>query len=137
MAKAIIARIRETEAALVAAGSADLAAIQRHLAAGSAAMEEAVSFVVANVGTDIRGVYAGSVPYLKLVGVVTGGWQMARAALAAQRLLKAGNSDVPFLEAKIATARFYADQILSQALGYRAAVIAGSAGVMALSEDQF
>jgi hypothetical protein len=68
---------------------------------------------------------------------VLGGWQMARAALIADQKLKAGEGDAKFYQAKIATARFFADHILSQASGYRAAIIDGSAGVMALAEDQF
>jgi 3-(methylthio)propanoyl-CoA dehydrogenase len=46
---------------------------------------------------------------------VTGGWLMARSALAATQLLKSGGGNAPFLKAKIATARFYAEQILPQA----------------------
>ncbi|MDO8301169.1 acyl-CoA dehydrogenase [Lacisediminimonas sp.] len=137
VARGIIGQIRETEAALAASGSTDAAAIRTQLAAGSAALEEVVAFVVANVRTDIHGVYAGSVPYLKLVGIVAGGWQMARAALAAQRRLQAGTGDASFMQAKIATARFFADHILSQAAAYRSAILAGSAGVMTLSEEQF
>jgi 3-(methylthio)propanoyl-CoA dehydrogenase len=37
----------------------------------------------------------------------------------------------------VATARFYADQVLVQAPGLRDTVVNGAAGVMALSEDQF
>jgi butyryl-CoA dehydrogenase len=66
-----------------------------------------------------------------------GGWQMARAALIAEQKLQAGEGDAKFYRAKIGTARFFADHILSQASGYRTAIVAGSAGVMALSEDQF
>jgi butyryl-CoA dehydrogenase len=43
-------------------------------------LEAVVDFVVANVKSDIKSVFAGSVPYLKLAGMVLGGWQMARAA---------------------------------------------------------
>jgi butyryl-CoA dehydrogenase len=87
--------------------------------------------------TDIKGVFAGSVPYLKMAGIVLGGWQMARAALIAADRLKAGEGDTRFYEAKVATARFYADHILPQSLAYRTAIIAGGQGVMALAEDQF
>ncbi|WP_151448271.1 acyl-CoA dehydrogenase [Lacisediminimonas profundi] len=137
VARAIIGQIRETEAALAAAGSGDLVAIGTQLVAGSLALKEVVDFIVANMKSDIRGVFAGSVLYLKLAGIVAGGWQMARAALVAQRQLQAGEGDAAFLKAKIATARFFADHILSQAAGYRAAIVSGSAAVMALTEDQF
>jgi hypothetical protein len=82
-------------------------------------------------------VFAGSVLYLKLAGIVLGGWQMARAALAARRKLDGGDGDAAFYRAKIATARLFADHILSQAEGLRHAIVDGSAGVLALDVDQF
>ena len=136
-AKGIIAQVRKTEAELSACTSDDLAAICQRLSAGSRALEDVVDFVVANIKSDIKGVFAGSVLYLKLAGVVLGGWQMARAALIADRKLKAGEGDVKFYQAKIVTARFFADHILSQAVAYRTAIVEGSAGVLALAEDQF
>jgi butyryl-CoA dehydrogenase len=136
-AKGILAQVRKTEEELSASASADLAPIRKQLAAGSKALEEVVDFVVVNMKSDIKGVFAGSVPYLKLAGIVFGGWQMARASLAAERKLKAGEGDMQFYKAKIATARFFADHILSQAPAYRTAIIEGSSGVLALAEDQF
>ncbi|MGE5622845.1 MAG: acyl-CoA dehydrogenase [Bacillota bacterium] len=136
-AKGILAQVRRTEEELSASSSADLAAIRSRLAAGSKALEEVVDYVVANIKSDIKGVFAGSVPYLKLAGIVLGGWQMARAALVAERKLQAGEGDAKFYQAKIATARFFADYFLSQAAAYRAAIVEGSAGVLALAEDQF
>ncbi len=137
VAKSIIAQVRETQGALAEVQGADFAAIRKQLEAGSAALEEVVDFVVANVKSDIKGVFAGSVLYLKLAGIVLGGWQMARAALVAQRKLDAGEGDAAFLRAKIATARFFADHILSGASGLRSAIVEGSAGVLALDVEQF
>lgn len=140
-AKAIIAQVRATEAALAAQctqhASADLAAIGKQLAAGATALEEVVIYVAGNMKSDIKAVFAGSVPYLKLAGIVLGGWQMARAALIAEQKLQAGVGEAKFYQAKIGTARFFADHILSQAAGYRTAIVEGSAGVLALTEDQF
>jgi butyryl-CoA dehydrogenase len=62
---------------------------------------------------------------------------MGRAALAAERRLAEPDADATFLEAKIATARFYADHVLAQAPGLRDTVVEGAPGVMALSEEQF
>ncbi|MGZ3238295.1 MAG: acyl-CoA dehydrogenase [Burkholderiaceae bacterium] len=136
-AKGIIAQIRKTEAELAASASADCAAIRKQLNAASTALEEVVTYVASNMKLDIKAVFAGSVPYLKMAGIVLGGWQMARAALIAEEKLKAGEGDAKFYQAKIATARFFADHILSQASGYRTSILEGSAGVLALSEDQF
>ena len=137
VARSIIAQVRATEAQLVGAKGDDLAAIHRQLAAGSAALESVVDFVVANVKSDIKAVFSGSVPYLKLAGIVLGGWQMARAALVAQQKLDAGEGDAAFLRAKITTARFFADHFLSQADGLRHSITEGSAGVLGLDEEQF
>ena len=102
-----------------------------------AAVAECVEWIVATFSTDIKAAHAGAVPFLMLMGVVCGGWQMARAALAAKRLLAAGEGDKSFLEAKIKTARFYADHVLSQAPGLRNTIVQGAPGVMALAEEQF
>jgi len=135
-AKGIIAQIRKTEAELAKFEQGDLAAIRKQLAAGSRALEEVVEFVVANARADIRAVYAGSVPYLKLAGTVIAGWNMARAALAAQAKIAAGDTD-PFYTAKVATARFYADHILTLAPGLRNSIVTGAEGALALTEEQF
>jgi hypothetical protein len=77
----------------------------------------AVRWILATGMQDLNAVLAGAVPFLHLCGVVCGGWQMARAALAAQRKLAAGDGDAAFYRAKVATARFFADQDLSRARG--------------------
>jgi 3-(methylthio)propanoyl-CoA dehydrogenase len=136
-AKGILAQVRRTEEELAAYASGDLAAIRNQLAAASKALEEVVNFVVANTKSDIKSVFAGSVTYLKMAGIVLGGWQMARAALIAERKIKAGEGDAKFYAAKIATARFFADHFLTQAQGLRTSIVEGSAGVLAMAEDQF
>jgi butyryl-CoA dehydrogenase len=93
--------------------------------------------MVANVKADIKAVFAGSVPYLKMAGVVLGGWQMARAALVSQQRLTAGEGDASFFKTKIATARFFADHYLSTAVASRDAIVDGSAGVLALEVEAF
>src|SRR3546814_6834580 len=88
------------------------------------AYEGAVAFMLEHAQTNIRAVYAASVPYLMLAGIVHGGWQMARAALACLRYLADGGSD-PFYRAKLSTALFYGAQILPRALSLSVAVRAG------------
>ena len=136
-AKSIIAAMRATEAELAGFTSGDLAAIRNQLAAGIKAYEDVVSYVVANMKADINAVFAGSVPYLMLTGTVAGGWQMARAALVAHQKLAASEGDTKFYQAKIATARFYADHILTRAPGLRSSIVDGAPGVMAMPEEAF
>ncbi|MCS0707823.1 acyl-CoA dehydrogenase [Massilia aurea] len=137
VARALIAQIRDVERQLGEAQNADFTAIAQRLQEGSAALEQVVEYVVANIRTDVKAVFAGSVTYLKLAGIVLGGWQMARAALAAQKRLDAGEGDAAFYRAKIGTARFFADHILSQAPGLRTSIVNGAAGVLALEIEQF
>ena len=81
--------------------------------------------------------HAGAVPFLKLMGIVCGGWQLARSALVAQQRLSEGKGDKAFYEAKIKTARFYGDHVLTQAPALRNTIVHGAAAVMALTEEQF
>ena len=90
---------------------------------GAQAVADCVDFIVAEKNP--RAAFAGAVPFLKLMGIVAGGWQMARAALAAERLLFQ-QGDKSFLQAKIATARFYGDHVLVQAPGLRDTVVKGA-----------
>jgi len=106
------------------------------LAKGIDAFEECVNWIVATFNTDIKAVHAGSVPYLMLAGIVTGGWQMGRAALVASKRL-AAEADKDFYAGKLATARFYADHVLSSAPGMRDSIVRGASGVMRLTEAQF
>nr|WP_198981540.1 acyl-CoA dehydrogenase [Herbaspirillum sp. ASV7] len=135
VAKGIIGQVRKTVAELQ--GEAALAPIALRLGEAADALEQVVDYVVGNVKSDIKAVFAGSVPYLKMAGVVLGGWQMARAAAVSASRLKSGEGDSKFYEAKLATARFYAEQILPQALAYRTAIVEGGQSVLALAEDQF
>jgi len=78
-----------------------------------------------------------AVPYLKLFGTVAGGWMMARAALVAQARLEDPGADHDFLEAKLVTARFYAEHVLPQASSLAREVTSGAASVLALDPARF
>ena len=134
VAKAIIAQVRATEARAGRKQGGDISPRSaRQLAAGQRGAGSGGRLHRAPTSRPTSSaVFAGSVPYLKLAGIVLGGWQMARAALVAQQKLDAGEGDASFYQAKIATARFFADHVLSQAGSLRTAIVGGSAGVMAL-----
>ncbi|MEX3635502.1 acyl-CoA dehydrogenase [Paraburkholderia sp. BR14320] len=136
VAKELLAGIAETVEALGAQQGAAFASMRTQLAEGQRALGSVVDFVVANAKGDPNAVFAGSVPYLKLAGIVLGGWQMARAQLAAAARR---DEDPAFHDAKIATARFYAEHVLPQAAALEVAIVSakGGEGVLALSEDQF
>ncbi len=137
VAKGIARQIVETEAALAKAGSAQALAVLKRLSAAREAFEQVVDFVVAGVKTQPNAVFAGSVPYLMLAGNLMAGWQLARALLIAEAQLAAGEADRAFLTAKVATARFYADHLLSRVPGTRDAIVEGADSVTALALEAF
>jgi len=135
-AQAILAQMDQTIALLADREGQAFTSMHRYLSAGSLSLARVVEFMVAKVKSDPNAVFAGSVPYLKLAGIVFGGWQMARALLVAS---DKRSDDEAFYGAKIATAQFFAEHILSQAPGIEASIVSGNGqeGYLALSEDQF
>jgi alkylation response protein AidB-like acyl-CoA dehydrogenase len=135
-AQAILAQMDQTIAQLAEREGQAFKSMHRHLSAGSLSLARVIEFMVAKVKSDPNAVFAGSVPYLKLAGIVLGGWQMARALLVAS---DKRSDDAAFYGAKIATAQFFAEHILSQAPGIEASIVSGDGqeGYLALSEDQF
>ena len=137
LAKNLLAQVAATAAELTSSGNAELVGMGQRLAAASADLKSIVEFIAANGKADIKAAFAGSVPYLKIAGIVFGGWQMARAAKIATAKLAEGGGDASFYKAKIATARFFADHYLSTSSAARIAIVEGSAGVLALADEQF
>jgi 3-(methylsulfanyl)propanoyl-CoA dehydrogenase len=99
-------------------------------------LEAATRWIVDTFPSDPSAVAAVSVPYLKLFGTVAGGWMMARAALIASEHLKRPDADREFLEAKLATARFYSEHELPKAAAFAREVIHGAGSVLALDPDR-
>ncbi|MEI7703671.1 MAG: acyl-CoA dehydrogenase C-terminal domain-containing protein [Deltaproteobacteria bacterium] len=132
----VMAEMSGVVAELEKAGSADLSSIAATLREAVAALEAAVQFVLTTFGTDVRRAAVGAGPFLMLFGTVAGGWQMARSALAAQRQIALGHGD-GFYRAKIATARFYADHVLTRASSLSRATVSGAEGALAIEDDHF
>ena len=136
-AKAVISQLKALDGELAKHSDLQIAAIRKRLAAAAVAADECITWIVNGAGQDVRAAYAGAVPFLKLMGITTAGWQMARAAVIAQKRLTAGGPDASFYQAKITTARFFADHFLSQVPGLRDQVVQGAASVLGLAEEQF
>jgi alkylation response protein AidB-like acyl-CoA dehydrogenase len=132
--------MQQTCATLEEQGSDDLAHIAKPLSRAIDALAQAAEYIVNHHGTDVRSVMVGSVPFLRLFGLVAGGWMMARAALLAQTHIDAGEAfdgDKDFYPAKLVTARFYADHVLSTAMGLARTVVNGGSSALDLPEDYF
>ncbi len=80
---------------------------------------------------------AASVPYMHLMGIVAVGMMWLRMATAAQRMLTAGEGDAAFLNAKLMTARFYAERIMPDSGALRRKLEGGAESLMALPVEAF
>ncbi|HYF21180.1 MAG TPA: acyl-CoA dehydrogenase, partial [Ramlibacter sp.] len=136
VAKAIAGQVEKTEGELARRDSAAARAVGRRLAAARKAFVDVVEFIAGSAKSQPNAAFAGSVPYLLLAGNLVAGWQLARSLLVAEDLAASGE-DVAFMQAKVATARFYADHILSRVPGMRDAIVEGAESVTALPVDAF
>jgi len=133
---ALIGEMCAVDAQLGGSDNLDFPAIRENLAVGIQALEQATQWMLQTIGRDPDAALGASVNYMMLTGYVCGGWQMARAALVARARLNAGE-DEDFCRAKIATARFYAEQILPKANALLTAVKSGASTALVLEEAQF
>ncbi|HEX4843409.1 MAG TPA: acyl-CoA dehydrogenase [Limnobacter sp.] len=134
--KALAAEMSRTVGQLNDLGSNHAKAVAARLDAARAAMLDVADFVCNNMKANPNAVFAGSVPYLKLAGITVAGWQMARALLAADAKLKAGETD-SFYSDKILTARFFADHVLNTVPGLRDSVVGGFESVTEMAVANF
>ncbi len=135
-ALALIAEMRTLDAGLAAAGDS-FAAMRVVYVQGVNALESATQWLVDHYRQHPEAAAAVAVPYLKLFGTVAGGWLMARAALVSRERLAAADADREFLEAKLATARFYLEHLLPQASALSQTVTTGAASTLALDPAAF
>ena len=132
----LIDEMRGLDAGLAAAGES-FAGMHRGYVQAVHALEAATHWLVDHYRQQPEAAAAVAVPYLKLFGTVAGGWLMARAALIARERLAAPGADREFLEAKLATARFYLEHLLPQAAALSQTVTSGAASTLALDPAAF
>jgi hypothetical protein len=118
------------------AGNAQLAAVAVNLKNGINSLSTAADWIIANYESDPAAVHAGSVPFLKLTGIVVGGWLMAKSAGIAAKRLDEGSGDT-FYNAKLATAQYFAAHQLPFAAAYAAEVTGGAQSTLGLAEELF
>ena len=135
--RSLLAKVAETLGEISAIDEPSCKAIATSLGASLKSISDASLWLGEHFMKDPRLPAAGAVPYLMCAGYVLGGWQMARAAIIAQRKLAGGEGDVDFYQAKLGTARFYAEHILPKARTLSYEITHGAESVFALSEAQF
>jgi alkylation response protein AidB-like acyl-CoA dehydrogenase len=80
---------------------------------------------------------AGAVSYMHLMGIVAVGLMWLRMASAAQAMLAAGEGEKAFLEAKLVTARFFAERIMPDTGSLRRKIEGGAESIMAMPVEMF
>jgi len=95
---------------------------------GVGLLESATRSLVGNIAAAPERALAVSVPYLKLCGLVMGGWLLAKSAAIAAAGRGAAGKD--FYQSKIRTAHFYAKHVFPQAMGLAKVVEEGAASVV-------
>jgi hypothetical protein len=129
--KTLLADVRTTVAELH--GHAELSTMAPWLEDALAAAETTTHWLATTNDPDDKA--AGATPYLRLMGLMLGGWLLARQAQAAAAMLARGEGDPKFLNAKISTARFYAEQLLPQGTALAGPVMRGASLLYAIPED--
>jgi acyl-CoA dehydrogenase len=133
---ALLEEMAGLDSELAAAGEA-LATVRSALAEGVARLRRGGEWLLENDSKDPNARGAAAVNLLMLAGTVVGVYEMARRALVAHAKLVEGTEERSFYEAKIVTARFYAEHLMPRAEAHLAGVVAGSDALMALDEAAF
>jgi len=123
--------------AAAAKGNPALEKIAGALEAALGDLQASTMWLMANGMKNPDNAGAASVPYMHMTGVVALGLMWLRMADAAQKALDAGTDDAAFMEAKLVTARFYAERIMPDTLSLRRKLEAGCDTIMALPVDAF
>ena len=120
----------------LAQGGAAFAKMRTNLTSALDGLEEASRWLLESMASDPNAVAAGATPYLRMFGMTVGGYLLAKGALAAAALADQPGADTPFLAGRVATARFFGEQILPQAPALLAAITAGAEPLYAIPPEQ-
>ncbi|MEM7226128.1 MAG: acyl-CoA dehydrogenase [Pseudomonadota bacterium] len=135
----VIDQMKATLGALEESRAKEITSLRGALGEGIMTLEASSDFLIDQGEQDLERAASGATPYLNVFGLVAGCWLLAKGALAAQRKLSNGAAPAnrSFLEAKLKTARFYAENIAPVAAAHAAQVINGAESTLALDDDQF
>ncbi|HET9547479.1 MAG TPA: acyl-CoA dehydrogenase, partial [Desertimonas sp.] len=111
----------------------ELAVLGERLSEANGTLRQATEWLRQHGADEADNALAGATPYLRMAGIVTGGWLLTKSALAAAELLGTGGNgfSTEFLEQKLVTARFFATQLLPQAAGLLPVITAGAGDLFA------
>jgi len=133
--RALFTALGDDIAAAKAAGDPAGIAVALEPAVGE--LQRATMWLAQNGMADPDNAGAGAYSYMKLMGLVLLGWMWLKMVQVSGPLAANGSADREFHEAKLITARFYADRELPLAASLRKQVEAGAQSVMELPEEAF
>ena len=113
------------------ASHADLVDVRRELAAASAVARRTSMWLATNAKDPVA-MLSGATPYLRLLSMTVGGYVLAKSALIAK---SAAGLDPTFVAAKVASTRFFCEQLLPQVAGLEASVTAGGDVLMSFDRE--
>jgi len=126
-----------TEEVAAAKGDEKLAEFAGRLEKALGDLQASTMWFMANGMQNPNHVGAGAHSYMHLMGIVATGLMWLRMATAAQKALAAGGGDTKFLEAKLVTARFFAERVLPDTGALRRKIEGGADAIMALDPEMF
>lgn len=125
------------DVAAKAAGRSGTAALGAELNQSAEILENVQTWIIAHGRDSLGEVLTGGVAFLRLLGLVCGAWQMARAAMAAQQAIERQEGDPAYMQGIIDLARFYFDHLLPQAAMHARTMTHGGKIVSQFSEAAF
>ncbi len=136
-AKKFIGEMKDFLKKCVQKPSDDLDVIAGSLTGAIAALEETTQWMLANAKSNTESLAASAVPYLRLFSTVAGGYMMAQMAYAAHQALFTNDGEAAYYNAKLITARFFAEALLPQVHGLTAPIMGGHSTIAQMTNAQF
>jgi alkylation response protein AidB-like acyl-CoA dehydrogenase len=133
--RSLLQRERQFVASLPRTG--ELGQMVPYLEDAIEALQTASVWISGNEGERLDDSAAAATPYLRMFGLTIGATLLARQAAEAVRRLDSGEGDPAFLRAKIAIARFYAEQLLPAAPALLGPITRGGALVTGIPDEMF
>ncbi|MDX1597358.1 MAG: acyl-CoA dehydrogenase C-terminal domain-containing protein [Marinobacter sp.] len=101
------------------------------------ALEEATLWLAAHAPKDPEQAGAAATPYLRVMALTVTAYLWSRMAAVADQQLAAGNGNIPLLESKKISARFYFEKLLPEVHGLLKDIKSGKDALMAFSDDHW
>ena len=118
-------------------GGEDAARLAAALERANGDLQTSTMWLMQNAMTNPNNAGAAAYPYMTMMGIVCFGLMWLRMAKASSAALADGAEDKDFHEAKLITARFFAERVMPETNALRRKIEAGAESLMALPAEAF